>query len=84
MKTLVDTTNKLSRYLLKDSEPVHIGYNYTSVGTNPVNQIWDLKSENTVLYKDISDAPSDWANGKYKYDGKTWTKNPDYEEPKSD
>jgi hypothetical protein len=84
MKTLVDTTNKLSRYLLKDSEPVHIGGNYTSVGTNPVNQIWDLKSENTVLYEDISDAPSDWANGKYKYDGKTWTKNPDYEEPKSD
>ena len=84
MKTIVQTTTKISKWIMEDSERVHIGGNYTSVGNPVENQIWDLKSSNAVLYENITDTPSDWANGKYKYDGETWTKNPDYVEPKSD
>ncbi len=84
MKTLVNTSTKISKYLMEDSVPVHIGSNYTSIKNSGTNHIWDLKSDNTILYQNITDAPSDWANGKYKYDGETWTKNPDYVEPKSD
>ena len=63
MKTLVDTTNKLSRYLLKDSEPVHIGGNYTSVGTNPMYFIcfpFETIPEEKALNKLSEDRRASW------------------------
>lgn len=41
--------------------------------------VHDMNATNSTLLT-VSDAPEDWDNGKYLYDG-GWLLNPDWEEP---
>ena len=55
------------------------------MGSNPVDfYVGDMSSANAILYENVTNAPSDWTGCKYLFDGKVWTKNSKYVEPKKD
>ncbi len=85
MKTIVHKDNKESKYLFEDSKPVIIEAHQITVGSDPVDfYVGDMSSANAILYENVTNAPSDWTGCKYLFDGKVWTKNPKYVEPKKD
>ena len=85
MKTIVHKDNKESKYLLEDSKPIIIASHQIVVGSNPVDfYVGDMNSSNAILYENVTNAPSDWIGCKYLFDGKVWTKNSKYVEPKKD
>lgn len=83
MKTIVENSTNLSKYLFDDSKPVSMGSDMVAVG-DPSNldfYIGDLNSENATLHSNVTNAPSDWAGDKYTFDGTTWTQNPNWVDP---
>lgn len=74
MKTL--TKNSVSLYLFDDSVPVTVGIDSTIVGGMSPFVIGDCTSSNSVLAT-VTQAPDDWAGGKYLYTG-AWEINPSY------
>lgn len=83
MKIIVDKTTKVAKYSLGDSVPIILDVNHIIVGSNPVLfYVADMNSSNSILYEDVKDTPSDFIGTKYIYDGKAWTKNSNYIEPK--
>ena len=84
MKTIVETSTKLSKYLLADDVTITATENDITVGDPPQFIIGDLNSGNTTITANITNAPSDWIGNKYKLDGTTWSANPDWVEPDED
>lgn len=81
MKTIVETTTNLSKYLLDDAVAVTVSADSITVG-NPVQFIIaDLNSGNALVREGVT-APADWSGNKYFFDGSAWTLNPDWVEPK--
>ena len=82
MKTIVFNDTKESRYLLDDDRVVTIGsddiqieaYADATRGGVLAFGIQDLNSSNATLYTGVT-APDDWRNGRYFFDGTTWTLN---------
>ena len=74
MKTIVETSTQLSKYLVSDtsvitpsSENIHIDQD------GSVFFICDLNSTNTTVYENITNSPEDWEGNKFTFDGSTWT-----------
>ena len=82
MKTIVETSTKLSKYLLADD--VKITATSDTVGDPAQFIIADLNSGNTTITENVTNAPSDWTGNKYKLDGTTWSANPDWVDPDED
>ena len=81
MKTIVETSTKLSKYLLADDVTITATANDITVGDPAKFIIADLNSGNTTIIENVTNAPSDWTGNKYKFDGTTWSANPDWVDP---
>ena len=84
MKTIVETSTKLSKYLLADDVTITATENTITVGDPAQFIIADLNSGNTTITENVTNAPSDWVGNKYKLDGTTWSANPDWVDPDAD
>lgn len=77
MKTIVENTTYLSKYLLADTEVVVLNADNIVVG-DPANFIIaDLNASTATVYENVT-APEDWVGNKYTFDGTDWTLNPDW------
>ena len=76
MKTIVETSTKLSKYLLADDVVITATANDITVGDPAQFIIADLTVVTTIT-ENVTNAPEDWVGNKYKLDGTTWSANPD-------
>ncbi len=81
MKTILETSTKLSKYLLADDVVITATANDITVGDPAQFIIADLNSGNTTIVENVTNAPEDWMGNKYKLDGTTWSANPDWVDP---
>ncbi len=81
MKTIVETSTKLSKYLLADDVVITATENDITVGDPAQFIIADLNSGNATIVENVTNAPEDWMGNKYKLDGTTWSANPDWVDP---
>ncbi len=81
MKTIVETSTKLSKYLLADDVTITATSDNITVGDPAKFIIGDLNSSNATITENVTNAPSDWVGNKYKLDGSTWSANPDWVDP---
>jgi hypothetical protein len=86
MKTIVETSTNLSKYLLSDSTDVTIESDRLIVGdsSDPNFYVSDMNNTNTVVYTGITNDPDDWIGNKYTFDGTTWTQNPNWVDPEAE
>jgi hypothetical protein len=84
MKTIVETSTKLCKYLIADDVKITATSDNITVGDPAQFIIADLNSGNTTITENVTNAPSDWTGNKYKLDGTTWSDNPDWVDPSKD
>ena len=84
MKTIVETSSGLSKYLLADNVTLTSTANDITVGDPAQFIIADLNGGTVTVTDNVSNAPADWTGNKYRFDGSSWTANPDWVEPKKD
>lgn len=72
MKTIIETSTNISKYLFEDDVSVDMTSEQIIVGDPPRFIIADMNSDNSTLYTDITNAPDDWSGCKYTFDGTTW------------
>jgi len=84
MKTIVETSTKLCKYLLADNVKITATSDNITVGDPAQFIIADLNSGNATITENVTNAPSDWTGNKYKLDGTTWSANPDWVDPDKD
>ena len=84
MKTIVETSTKLCKYLLADNVTITATSDNITVGDPAQFIIADLNSGNATITENVTNAPSDWVGNKYKLDGTTWSANPDWVDPSED
>jgi hypothetical protein len=80
MKTIVETSTGLSKYLLADDVAVTSNADNIVVGDPVEFIIGDLNSSNATITENVT-APEDWTGNKYTFDGTTWTLNPNWVDP---
>jgi|TARA_R110000772_G_scaffold264647_1_gene385347 hypothetical protein len=85
MKTIVETSSKLSKFLLADDVEVVSTTTEITIGnpqaSNPAYIVVCHSSLDTTLYTSVTNAPSNWSGNRYTFDGTTWTANPDWIDP---
>lgn len=81
MKTIVETSTNLSKYLLTDDISVTLTSDNITVGDPAQFIIGDMSSGTATLHTDVTNSPDDWRGNKYKFDGTTWEANPDWIDP---
>lgn len=84
MKTIVETSTSLSKYLLEDDVTITATATEITVGDPAQFIIGDLNTGNATIIENVTDAPADWTGNKYTYDGTTWTQNPDWVDPEAE
>ena len=84
MKTIVETSTKLSKYLLADDVTITSNSDNLVVGDPAQFIVADLNSSTVTITDNVTNAPSDWVGNKYKFDSGTWSANPDWVEPESE
>jgi hypothetical protein len=84
MKTIVETSTKLSKYLLADNVAITATADNITVGDPAQFIIGDLNSTTVTITESITNAPDDWTGNKYKLDGTTWSANPDWVDPEAE
>ena len=80
MKTIVENTTILSKYLLDDAKVVVLNEDNIVVGDPAEFIIGDLNASTVTVYEGVT-APADWIGNKYTFDGTDWTLNPDWVNP---
>ena len=81
MKTIVETSTGLSKYLLADNVAIASTSENITVGNPAQFIIGDLNGSTVTITENVTNAPSDWTGNKYKFDGTNWTANPDWVDP---
>ena len=81
MKTIVETSTKLSKYLLADDVTITATATEITVGDPAQFIIADLNSTTVTITDNVTNAPDDWTGNKYFFDGTTWSANPDWVDP---
>ena len=86
MKTIVETSTNLSKYLFEDSKAVSIDSDKIVVGdlSAPDFIIFDLTASTATLHTSVTNDPDDWIGNKYRFDGTTWTQNPNWVDPNAE
>ena len=84
MKTIVETSSGLSKYLLADDVTITAIADNITVGDPAQFIIGDLNSTTVTVTDNVTNAPDDWSGNKYTFDGTTWTLNPDWVDPTLD
>ena len=77
MKTIIENTTNLSKYVFEDD--VVVTFTATTVVT-PDFIIADLNSENAAMVEGVT-IPEDWAGNKYTYANGAFALNPDWTDP---
>lgn len=80
MKTIVENTTNLSKYLLDDAEVVVLNEDNIVVGDPAKFIIGDLNASTVTVYEGVT-APADWIGNKYTFDGSDWALNPNWVDP---
>lgn len=78
MKTITRKDNNVSKFLLEDNVQVDITTESITIADPEDTIIIDLNSSNTTLHTNVTNAPDDYVGEKYRFDGTTWSLNPDY------
>lgn len=81
MKTIVETSTGLSKYLLADDVTITATADDITVGDPAQFIIADLNSTTVTVTDNVTNAPEDWSGNKYTFDGTTWAANPDWVDP---
>ena len=81
MKTIVETSSGLSKYLLADDVTIIATAQDITVGDPAQFIIGDLNSTTVTVTDNVTNAPADWSGNKYFFDGTTWTLDPDWVDP---
>jgi len=81
MKTIVETSTKLSKYLLADDVAIVSTANNITVGDPAQFIIGDLNSTTVTITDNVTNAPANWTGNRYKFDGTNWTANPNWVDP---
>ena len=81
MKTIVETTTGLSKYLFEDDVSVTANPDHIVVGDPVKFIVGDLNSSNTTITENVTNAPSDWTGNKYTFDGTTWAQDSNWVDP---
>jgi len=68
MKTLIENSTKLSKFMFEDSVVINQTSATTTIGNPPELVIGDLGSSNSTVIEDLSNVPSDWHAERYTYD----------------
>ena len=84
MKTIVETSTKLSKYLLADDVAITSTSDNITVGDPAQFIIGDLNSGTVTITENVTNAPSNWSGNRYKFDSGTWTENSDWVDPDAD
>ena len=84
MKTIVETSSGLSKYLLADDVTITATADDITVGDPAQFIIGDLNSTTVTVTDNVTNAPDDWTGNKYFFDGTTWTVNSDWVDPTLD
>ena len=84
MKTIVDKTTNISKYLLEDDTTISLTAENITVGDPLQFTISDMNDSNSTVHESVATPPEDWVGNKYKYNGTKWTANADYVEPTED
>jgi hypothetical protein len=84
MKTIVETSTGLSKYLLADDVTITATATEITVGDPAQFIIADLNSTTVTVTDNVTNAPNDWTGNKYFFDGTTWSANPDWVDPSED
>ena len=77
MKTIVQNTTNLSKYVFEDAAVVTLEAGQI---VTPDFIIGDLNQDNATMFTGVT-PPTDWAGNKYFFDGTSWTVNPDWVDP---
>ena len=77
MKTIVENSTKLSKYIFADDASVTISSDNI---VTPNFIIADLNSGNSSMIKNVT-PPENWSGNRYTFDGTKWTANPDWVDP---
>jgi len=75
MKTLIETTSKISKFIFEDD--VEITLTPEQIIT-PEYTIGDMDSSNSTLIENITDTPQDWIGHKYMYENNKWKRSPSW------
>ena len=81
MKTIVETSSGLSKYMLADDVAITATAESITVGDPAQFIIGDLSSTTVTVTDNVTNAPADWTGNKYFFDGTAWTLNPDWVDP---
>lgn len=73
MKTIVETSTGLSKYLLEDDVTITATATEITVGDPAQFIIGDMNTGNSTITENVTNAPDDWMGCKYTFDGTTWT-----------
>lgn len=76
MKTIIENTTNISKYIFEDDASVTIGSDSTAT---PDSVIADMNSSNCTMVTGVT-PPEDWTGNKYTYSEGAWSVNSDYEE----
>ena len=77
MKTIIETSTDISKYIFEDDTEVSLDSD--SIIT-PSLIIADMNSDNAELIENVT-PPEDWAGCKYLYADSEWELNPDWIDP---
>jgi hypothetical protein len=80
VKTIVENTTHLSKYLLADTEIIVLNEDNIVVGDPAKFIIGDLNASTATVYEGVTD-PADWAGNKYTFDGTDWALDPTWVDP---
>ena len=81
MIILVTKNDNIVRYVFNEDTYVELNSSNIKIG-NPLQfVIGDMTIANTNKYTQVSDVPSDFFGCKYKYDGASWSANPEWTPP---
>ena len=77
MKTLVENSSKLSKFIFEDADVVTMEERRIVC---PKFIIACHNQNDSTMYEGVT-PPDDWAGNKYTFDGTSWTLNPDWKSP---
>jgi hypothetical protein len=80
VKTIVENSSSLSKYLRDDTEIVVLNEDNIVVGDPAKFVVDDLNASTATVYEGVT-APSDWTGNKYTFDGSDWALSPDWVDP---
>ena len=84
MKTIVETSSGLSKYLLADDVTITATADNITVGDPAQFIIGDLNSTTVTVTDGVTNAPDNWTGNRYFFNGTAWTANSDWVDPTLD